>query len=77
MNDGGAGHGGGAPTGSDSVPSAMISREDVEVAVGSSWIVTFRFFLQWWGGLYAEEQIGAGRVMFGYGSGTEVNTIQS
>ena len=44
MNDGGAGHGGGAPTGSDSVPSAMISREDVEVAVGSSWIVTFRFF---------------------------------
>ena len=44
VNGGGAGPGGGTSAGSDSVPSAMISREDVEAAAGSSWMVTFRFF---------------------------------
>jgi len=44
VRGGGAGPGGGASTGSDSVPSAMFSREDVEVVAGSSWIVTFCFF---------------------------------
>ena len=36
VNGGGAGPGGGTSAGSDSVSSAMISREDVEVAAGSS-----------------------------------------
>ena len=36
VNGGGAGPGGGTSAGSDSVPSAMISREDVEFSAGSS-----------------------------------------
>jgi len=36
VNGGGAGPGGGTSAGSGSEPSAMISREDVEVAAGSS-----------------------------------------